>query len=556
VDLPTLDTLERITDQLQWVEKSTDLRDVFLTLSEVNEIIDEGGRCGISPDHALMKEFARRRDRGTAWGLSAEALLANDIVEADALDKLLDNATDVSVKKETYEKVESISHKLRDVLQHITSLVVQWNHGSVDSQPRLFEARKLIKTISELPVKTTEIAGFCRMVTRAEDWVKRAKRMFGKSNLSTLQFGDHLQYVLDRNEKVFDSSDVPKTDGHLSPNPAEDTKESEEGPYCICRSGPTGEMVECDKCKEWYHMKCLKINKKKFDPNESWDCPICDWHKEIPRASTRPSLSELRELVKASESLPFYPDELSTISKIVESAARWVADLQGLIRGTNSPTSSIHLCRFYLRKTEGAEVLLPDEYNMFRRSAHDLAPMSSTPPPIVTAITIKKPRPRKPKVGITGTPPSQEPVRPHQRLTHITHIHADPQQPSYNTQQRLLPAQQFERAAAQPPLRPPTFPQDSHPSQPIPPPQSMPPKGVFLPPRHSTTLPAPNSTRDLQALPVGKGQCASCKKPFVTGEPIACSQCQTLHHTVCISDYGGRIYPAFVWYLYFRNWAN
>src|SRR5271167_4743484 len=59
-----------------------------------------------------------------------------------------------------------------------------------------------------------------------------------------------------------------------------------------------------------YHMKCLKINKKKFDQNEGWDCPICDWRKEIPRSSTRPSLPELKDWVQAAETLPFRPDEL------------------------------------------------------------------------------------------------------------------------------------------------------------------------------------------------------------------------------------------------------
>ena len=48
VDLPVLDRLERIVDELKWVEKATELSDVYLSLNEVIETIQEGERCGIS----------------------------------------------------------------------------------------------------------------------------------------------------------------------------------------------------------------------------------------------------------------------------------------------------------------------------------------------------------------------------------------------------------------------------------------------------------------------------------------------------------------------------
>src|SRR5438552_1758957 len=108
-----------------------------------------------------------------------------------------------------------------------------------------------------------------------------------------------------------------------------------------------------------YHMKCLKINKKKFDHNEGWDCPICDWRKEIPRSCARPSLSELKEWAHAAESLPFCPEELSIVNKNVALAEAWVASIQPILQSIQ--TLSISKCRFYLRKIEGAEVFLPTE---------------------------------------------------------------------------------------------------------------------------------------------------------------------------------------------------
>lgn len=256
VDLPVLDRLERIVDELKWVEKATELSDMYLSLNEVIEVIHEGERCSISLDHELMRQLASRRDRGRWWETAAADLLAQDAVPFEALEKLLVEATDLSVHKDTYDRVESVINKTREASQHVTNLMSRLTTGGVANQPPLSEARRLLKVIDELPVKPTDSANFKKLVLRSEDWIKRGKRLFGKTNASIHQLEEHLLFVAARNENVLDPNDVPKQDGGPVGEGAE-MKESEDGPYCICRSGPTGEMVECDKCKEWY---CPKLS--------------------------------------------------------------------------------------------------------------------------------------------------------------------------------------------------------------------------------------------------------------------------------------------------------
>lgn len=250
VDLPALDTLERIVDQLKWVEKATELTDLYLTLDEVLEVIAQGERCGISLDHELMRQLAYRRDKGRYWEERARNLLAMESVPFEALDNLLNEATDLSVNKESYDRVESIIDRIRDATQQMTNLIGKVTSNGIATQPPLAEARKLAKIIDQLPVKLTDLVLFKKMVIRSEEWVKRGKRLFGKNNASVNQLEDHLTFVLARNERVFDPTDVPKAEEGASPCAAE-TKDSDDGPYCICRSDPTGEMVQCDKCKEW-----------------------------------------------------------------------------------------------------------------------------------------------------------------------------------------------------------------------------------------------------------------------------------------------------------------
>ena len=67
VDLQVLDRLERIVDQLKWIEETSKLSDMYLSLNEVIEVMEEGERCGISLDHELMRQLAFRRDKGRRW---------------------------------------------------------------------------------------------------------------------------------------------------------------------------------------------------------------------------------------------------------------------------------------------------------------------------------------------------------------------------------------------------------------------------------------------------------------------------------------------------------
>jgi histone demethylase JARID1 len=179
-----------------------------------------------------------------------------EAVSVESLEKLLDDATDLSIRKETYDKVESILTRTQEAVQHVQNLTARVTPGSVTNKPRLTEARRALKVLDELPAKPMDSIHFKKMVARTDEWVKRGKRLFGKTNASVNQLEDHLAFVLQRNEHVFDPLDIPKRDQDSSPRPdspdAMEAKDSEDGPYCICRSGPTGEMVECDKCKEWY----------------------------------------------------------------------------------------------------------------------------------------------------------------------------------------------------------------------------------------------------------------------------------------------------------------
>jgi len=102
-----------------------------------------------------------------------------------------------------------------------------------------------------------------------------------------------------------------------------------------------------------------------------------DWHAEIPN-------------------LPFQPDEEEVLDSIVNQALAFRDFLQGFTNAACTTTEEVPTLIFYLRKIEGAEVLLTYETNFFRQEIHKWAPVAPEPPPILEqSLSTRKPRPTK-----------------------------------------------------------------------------------------------------------------------------------------------------------------
>ncbi|KAK3912967.1 Multicopy suppressor of chk1 protein 1 [Frankliniella fusca] len=45
--------------------------------------------------------------------------------------------------------------------------------------------------------------------------------------------------------------------------------------FCSCRKGESGCMIECDRCGEWFHLKCAGLSKDEADRLHQWHCFVC-----------------------------------------------------------------------------------------------------------------------------------------------------------------------------------------------------------------------------------------------------------------------------------------
>lgn len=94
--------------------------------------------------------------------------------------------------------------------------------------------------------------------------------------------------------------------------------------------------------------------------------------------------------------LPFQPDEEEILARIIENAQTFRDHIARYCNPLLSTEAEAETQRFYLRKLEGAEVLLAFETNFFRQELHKWCPVAPQAPPILeVSLSTRKPRPTK-----------------------------------------------------------------------------------------------------------------------------------------------------------------
>lgn len=203
-----------------------------------------------------------------------------------------------------------------------------------------------------------------------------------------------------------------------------------------------------------YHGKCLKIARGKIKEDDKYTCPICDHRVKIPRDAARPKLEDLQDWQAEISTLPFQPEEEDTLEEIVSCAQ----DFRDWVRPYTNPLLSlpdeVSTHRFYLRKIEGADILLAFETNFFRQELHKWAPVAPDAPPILEySHSTRKPRPTKQQkmmaqLGITNPDELPQQFRTKQQTFSKSRKSSD----SHSTKapQPLQPAPQYSQGSETP----------------------------------------------------------------------------------------------------------
>ncbi|KAL9094407.1 MAG: hypothetical protein Q9165_003257 [Trypethelium subeluteriae] len=406
VDIPEVDALERLVLRLGWHDKAKEYCKSAPTLKEVNEIIETGVKLEIPEHEEHLTQLRELKQNGDIWESKAKELMSVENVHFAQLDALSKQAatTTTPVSPETLAQVDAILKKQREAQDRIINLYHRSKDAELRNRPKYKEVREVMEALADLNSKPTGTLDLEREQKRHEDWMRRGKKLFGKANAPLHILLQHMQFVETRNESCFDLKDQPR----MPVEPAsrehtpqgsqvEDGNLSSREVFCICRRSEAGMMIECELCHEWYHGKCLKIARGKVKEDDKYTCPICDWRKKIPRDAARPKLEELQSWRDEIPSLPFQPEEEECLDKICDHAQQFRDWMKQYINPTQPTTfDEVANFRFFLRKIEGADILLAYETNFLRHELHKWAPIAPEPPPIIEiSQSTRKPRPTK-----------------------------------------------------------------------------------------------------------------------------------------------------------------
>lgn len=258
VDLPELDSLEKVVQQLKWLKSAEEFRFKQSTLRDVIELIEQGTELGIPENHPEIQYLQDKKIQGQLWEGKAKELMSVENVHYQQLDALSKQASSIPVTPETLAAVDAILKKQRDAQELILSLYERSKDPDFRQRPKYMEVRNAMEALSALNSKPAGTIDLEKEQKRHEDWMRRGKKLFGKANAPLHILHAHMKSVDERNRSCFDLSDQPRMPVEPSSranSPEEDENVDGSGSsrdvFCICRKPEAGTMAECELCHEW-----------------------------------------------------------------------------------------------------------------------------------------------------------------------------------------------------------------------------------------------------------------------------------------------------------------
>lgn len=266
VDLEEMEKLSKVLDKLKWNQKAKESRGLFMSYHDVEELIQEAKRIGIESYNDHLSHYVEQLSQGLMWEKKAKEVIEADVIHYQQLEALSNQATHnvLPVSAETLAQVDQILHKHREALRQIVDLNTRLRHEDLRMRPKYTEVSEVMKMLDDLQSKPSGTLDLEKEQRRHEDWMRKGKKLFGKTNAPLHILKSHMESVLERNVDCFDiKRDKPRLPAEPASREPSPDKEKAAGRvyswddpkwrevFCICRKIEAGMMIECELCHEW-----------------------------------------------------------------------------------------------------------------------------------------------------------------------------------------------------------------------------------------------------------------------------------------------------------------
>jgi histone demethylase JARID1 len=264
VDLPEVEKLETVLQQIKWREQSRAKREQHLTLEDVYQFIQQGEELSLADNDPDLAHFKELRRSGEAWEAKAKELISVEAVHYVQLEALSAQASRFPVSPETLTQVEAILTKQRDAQNHIRTLYERSKNPDIRKRPTYKEVRELMESLEQLNSRPIGAIDLEREQKHHEDWMRKGKKLFGKANAPLHILKSYMEVVEKKNASCFDLDDRfrppvepssrDNTPDRILENPSTswfEAKSRKRDVFCICRLPESGMMIECELCHEW-----------------------------------------------------------------------------------------------------------------------------------------------------------------------------------------------------------------------------------------------------------------------------------------------------------------
>lgn len=402
IEIPALNFITRIRDRMKWhktysiLEKGgdpfADSKDVF-TLVDLEEFLSNGLRILPHQDQHMVDRVSQMIADLKSYDEEVRKML--DIRFVDDIDPtILDGLAErfrserLFLQRDSYEQLLRV-HDCRKLI----SKAQTFRDGS--KTLTLNELKPVLSAIKDigLPFRALNLADFAY---HTETVVQRfAATLKGTQVVTTMDKslkdinakGAHNVLFVQKLYQLLYKADFSfsKSDDYFKCSSYQEISTEEvavELPiYCICRELEFGTMVECETCREWYHIQCVKVSRgSKKTVNDSFVCGPCQVLEsgEIDQfLKNQLTTVEFLEHAKEFDDLKVIPvPEKEAVSELVEKIKLYHrqldVDLSNFLQSNRPNLIKLDYVRFLVRKLYGAGLLWRENLDVCLKAFNEL----------------------------------------------------------------------------------------------------------------------------------------------------------------------------------------